>query len=305
MPENATEFVPSPCACPPGTPVRIVGGRTATAPGELDGCGRESFRLHSPCMGRDIEAAVLTPPAYEEDSTRRFPILYALHGRGAPYLCWTEMAPLRRALAAMPMLVVVFNGDSDGCYVDATRRPRSLFRTFFFRELAPFVESAWRADPARRGVTGFSMGGAGAAGFMAERPEFFAGVSFLSSGLDLTVSWTDGDVPRGILNPLLGPVAEAAAEHRRASAFERIAAAIASGKRLPPMLMACGTEDHVLPGARRARDFLARCGAAAEYLESPGGHHWPYWRDISAKVVEFHWNAAHARAARPEQGNGA
>lgn len=304
MTENRTDFVPPPCQCPPGTPVSVIGGRTVAGPDEMDGCRREAFRLHSPCMGRDIEAAVLMPPAYADDSARRFPILYALHGRGAPYLCWTEMAPLRRALAVMPMLVVVFNGDSDGCYVDATRRPRSLFRTFFFGELAPFVESEWRADPTRRGITGFSMGGAGAAGYMAERPEFFVGVSFLSSGLDLTVSWTDSDVPRGILNPLLGPIEEAAAEHRRASAFERISAAIAAGKRLPPMFLACGTEDFVLPGARRARDFLARSGVAAEVLESPGGHHWPYWRDISAKVVEFHWNAVAGGVARDQHGSG-
>ncbi len=289
MTADPSEFMPSPCGCPAATPVRIVGERTVTGPSDLDGCRREAFRLHSPGMGRDINVAVLTPPDYARDDARRFPILYALHGRGAPYLCWTEMAPLRRALAEMPALVVVFNGDSDGCYVDAVRRPRSLFQTFFFRELLPFVESTWRADPSRRAVTGFSMGGAGAAGYLVERPDLFASVSCLSSGLDLTVSWTDGDVPRGILNPLLGSCAENEAAHRRASVFERLRILRDAGTKLPPIFLACGTEDHCLPGARRARDFLARQGIAAEYLESPGGHHWPYWRDISPRVLEFHW----------------
>ena len=286
--DGGSECPPNPCACPAGRPVGIVGPRT-TQTEELNGCARDTFRLHSPSMQRDIEVAVLLPPAYARKTDPRFPVLYALHGRGAPYLTWTEMAPLRHALSERPMIVVVFNGDTAGCYLDASRRPRSLFRTFFFDELTPFIESAYRTDPRRRGVTGFSMGGSGAAMYAVERPGFFAGVSCLSSGLDLTVPWAEDGRPAGMLEPLLGPRAENESAYAQASFFRRCDEALLRSACLPPFFIACGTEDFALGSARRARDFLARRGIPLEYKESPGDHAWPYWRDISPDVVDFHW----------------
>ncbi len=285
--DNLTDLPPR-CACPDGRPVGIVGEKVIETDG-LNDCTRERFRLHSPAMHRDIETAVLLPPAYRRDPERKFPILYALHGRGAPYLTWTEMAPLRRALAERPMMVVVFNGDKAGCYLDATHRPRSLFRTFFFDELAPFLESAYRADPAARGVTGFSMGGSGAALYAVERPDGFAGVSSLSSGLDLTTPWTANGRPVEMLVPLLGPRAENETGYARAGFFRRVEEVLQRGARLPPFFIACGTEDFALAAARRARDFLAERNVTLEYKESPGEHAWPYWRDAAPDIIDFHW----------------
>jgi S-formylglutathione hydrolase FrmB len=42
------------------------------------------------------------------------------------------------------------------------------------------------------------------------------------------------------------------------------------------------------------------------YVESPGRHDWPFWRDASAQVADFHWHwfqkalAARAAAAAPK-----
>jgi putative tributyrin esterase len=45
----------------------------------------------------------------------------------------------------------------------------------------------------------------------------------------------------------------------------------------PKLFQACGTEDPLLDGNRRFRDFIAVPGFDYQYEEGPGQHDWAYW----------------------------
>ena len=96
-----------------------------------EGCSIEKFTVPSKAMGREIRTVVVLPPAYAREGGARYPVLYALHGMGAPYTTWADMSPLRRSLVDHPMILVCFDGDKAGWYIDAKKKPDSRFTTFF------------------------------------------------------------------------------------------------------------------------------------------------------------------------------
>ena len=60
----------------------------------------------------------------------------------------------------------------------------------------------------------------------------------------------------------------------------------ASGKNLPFLYLACGTEDHLLSVNRDFRDFLKKEKADYFYEEGPGVHNWTFWNEYIARGVK-------------------
>src|SRR4051812_9006961 len=54
-----------------------------------EGCTIEKFTVHSQKMNREIKVAVVLPPAYGQEPSAKFGVLYALHGMDAPYASFT------------------------------------------------------------------------------------------------------------------------------------------------------------------------------------------------------------------------
>jgi S-formylglutathione hydrolase FrmB len=291
-----------------------------------EGCRVEKFTIPSPSMSREIKVVIVLPPEYDANPAKTYPVLYGLHGRGAPYTVWSDMSPLRRAMKTQPMILASFDCDQAGWYIDASKKPESQFRTFFFDEFMPYVETAYRASGVR-GITGFSMGGYGALYYMVEKPDLFASISALSSAVGLIRG--DG-VGQRDLQSLLGPYEENKAKYDKLVIADRIAARIANGGTLPPILMHCGTEDHLLNNNREFLAFLVaqnklirerlepqvadetdarqkrnKLGALMAkhqidftHVESPGAHDWSFWVGASAAVADFHWK--HFQNAKPK-----
>ncbi len=301
------------------TPAPDENAKTAeTSP---EGCRIEKFTVWSPSMKRHIQAAVVLPPGFDDKAATTYPILYTLHGAHAPYTAWSDMPLLRRTLKDMPMIVTCFNGDDASMYLDSTTTPTSQFTTFFFDEFVPYIDAHYRVDTARRGVTGFSMGGFGAMHYMLTRPDMFRSVSGLSSafgavrGVQLAARW-------------LGPKQENQEAYDRCDIFKRIADYVAAGRKLPPIYQHCGTEDFLIGANRQFRDFLVNQNARIRdelkpqvepvtdarqkratmaelmaarqidftFVESPGAHNWEFWHPASVAIVEFHWRSFHGPA---------
>ena len=220
-------------------------------------------------MEKDIPYAIVLPATYETESTKTFPVLYCLHGYGAPYDTWAVMSPLLSAIDGdYPAIIVTFEG-STSWYIDHPSDPSIQYTRFFFEELVPFVESTYRAgrSPSMRGVTGFSMGGFGAWHYMLERPDFFASVSALSGAFDRI---PNGE---GALNP-----------------YGRITDRAGTLGTLPPIYMNCGTADSLLSDNRNMAAHLTALGYSNTLIETSGaGHDWPFWRDTSDELLAWHY----------------
>lgn len=313
----ATELPISPTgnATNPGTQARSVAtpecARAAIPTGPVDsttntveGCVIEKLRIFSPSMGRAIKAVVVLPPEYAGHPEKKYPVLYAFHGSDAPYTVWSDMAPLRQALATKPMIVVSFDADRGSWYLDSPNlqtdylRPnksnpaatnnappvKSLFTTFFFDEFIPAVDQRYRVNSQQRMLTGFSMGGFGAFHYLLTKSDQFVSVSSLSGAFP---SLDAPNWPRfeQYLQPLLGTFAENRDRYQVVDLYGRMATV----SKLPPVYLHCGTADSLLEQNRTMRDFLQKRGAACEYLETAGKHDWPFWKAASAGIIDFHW----------------
>ena len=130
---------------------------------------------------------VYTPPQYDAEPERSFPVLYWLHGSGsatahiAPISAWFHDAIAAGDIA--PMIVVMPNGMAYRMWCDSFDGNFPM-ESVVIDDLLPEVDAAFRTISAREGriVEGFSMGGQGAARLGLRRPDLFAGVSILGAG---------------------------------------------------------------------------------------------------------------------------
>ena len=268
-----------------------------------EGCTIEKFNVYSKSMERAIRVIVILPPEYKAKPDKKYPILYTLHGFGAPYGTFSDMSPLRKALKDKPMIVTCMDGDKGSWYLDSTYTQKdysneakkkgapklppvkSLFTTFFFDEFIPCVDKYYRVNPSQRMVTGFSMGGFGAFHYILTKPKMFASVSALSGSL---VPMIGGGLET-YFQPILGTPSQHRDRYEEIDFYGRIKNLASKGEKLPPIFLHSGTEDGALPGSENMSKFLQSKGFNCKFEKSSGGHNWAFWSGASAGVIDFHW----------------
>jgi S-formylglutathione hydrolase FrmB len=161
------------------------------------------YRTFTSAIARaTVSYHIYTPPQYDSEPTRRFPVLYWLHGSGGgltgiPILT-AYFDEAIRAGRIPPMLVVYPNGMSSSMWADS-KDGRVPMESMVVRNLVPHVDATFRTIATREGrlLEGFSMGGSGASRLGLRYPDVFGAMSMLAAGpLDL-----DFNGPRATGNP--------------------------------------------------------------------------------------------------------
>ena len=152
------------------------------------------YKLATSSVGWLPRVNVLLPDGY--DTSRRYPVLFLLHGGGENYSTFDTKYDIRNHTAGRDLIVVMPDGGAAGWYCDPESSnvgPRN-WETFHIKELLPWVDAtfATTGQASGRAVSGFSMGGFGALKYAAKYPELFASVSSHSGPADLRIQ--DGAV---------------------------------------------------------------------------------------------------------------
>ena len=123
------------------------------------------------------QAYVYTPPEYEADPGRRYPVLYLQHGAGEDGRGWVKQGRMNLILdnliaegSAQPMLVVMETGyataaapapDGAAAPGGGGGGPPNAFAQLVIDDLIPMIDSTYRTLPDRenRAMAGLSMGG--------------------------------------------------------------------------------------------------------------------------------------------------
>ncbi len=231
---------------------------------------------------------VLLPEDYDESPTRRYPVLYLLHGGLGNHRSFDEHHDIRALTAGRRLIVVMPDGGNAGWYcnpVSSFAGPRN-WENFHIHQLLPWVDANFRthADYDGRAVSGFSMGGFGALKYAAKYYGHFASVSShsgpasLRRDLGVVVHWAN--TSSAAVELLGGMVYGAPWAQARVSADNPV-------ERLPSyrnkrVFLACGLgndpidldvqEAEVRNGHREFRGLLDEAGIPHEAHELPGGH---------------------------------
>jgi S-formylglutathione hydrolase FrmB len=149
----------------------------------------ECNSVPSKILARNVAYCVVLPPSFDADKTRRFPILYFLHGLGDNEQffvhsgAWNMVEDLRERGEVKDFLIATPDGGA-GFYIDS-RDGKNRYEDFLLQEFLPFIEKRYRVAPGRanRAISGVSMGGYGALHLAFRHPQLFSSVSAHSAAL--------------------------------------------------------------------------------------------------------------------------
>lgn len=115
---------------------------------------------------------VYLPPSYERSPTRRYPVIYLLHGFGSLRGLWDGLLPVQTrmdsliAVGAVEDMIVVMpdaqNALGGSFYINSAATGN--WEDFIAHDLVGYIDGKYRtqARPRSRGIAGLSMGGYGA-----------------------------------------------------------------------------------------------------------------------------------------------
>ena len=122
--------------------------------------------IDSPLLHVPGKVRLLLPPGYSEDPTRRWPVLWLLHGGAdGAYTDWTEKGDVKNIVGDREVLVVMPDSGPCSGYMDwkDTGIPPRKWESFHMGELYDLLKNEYRVGD-RQAIAGVSMGGGGALG---------------------------------------------------------------------------------------------------------------------------------------------
>lgn len=148
--------------------------------------------FHSKSTDTHRRAFVYTPPGYDQESDKRYPVLYLQHGYGENEYGWSVqghagliMDNLIAEKKVRPFLIVMTYGMTNeirfGGLRDFDIRP---FQTVLCDELIPYIDGHFRtlADQPNRAMAGLSMGGMETKTITLRKLDLFSHIGLFSGG---------------------------------------------------------------------------------------------------------------------------
>lgn len=246
----------------------------------------------SAIIGDDRDYYVYTPPGYDPNANRAYPVLYLLHGYSDQANGWTAVGKANLILDSLlaenkiePMIVVMPLGYGAPEIVQRTpafgapfnnaelrERNFSNFRAALIDEVIPRIERMYRvkADRDSRAIAGLSMGGSETLLTGLNRLDKFSWIGSFSAG---------------------GLGADFATDFPQLSS--------AANSQIHLLWIACGTEDRLIKINRDLVAWLESKDIRLTQIETPGMHTWMVWRNnlIELTPLLFRGTAGHVGAA--------
>jgi enterochelin esterase family protein len=202
---------------------------------------------------------VYTPPGYSKDPSKKYPVVYLLHGSGDNDSHWSLLGQanviadnLIAEGKAVPMIIVMPDGHVSGPGGTGGRpQSRQAFEKDLLESVIPLVEKEYRveADAQHRAIVGLSMGGGQSLNVGLGHPDMF--------------SW-------------IGAFSAAAPGPEMLAALKKEAEKV--NQQLKLLWIAIGKEDFLLKRNHTFIESLKEAKINHEYQETAGGHRWGVWR---------------------------
>jgi len=230
----------------------------------------------TPARGANTLASyrIYLPPDYEISATRRYPVIYFLHGASvdskrpivAGYVARIDAAI--RSGVMPPVIVVIPQGLNQNRWMDSKDGTKPM-ESIIVKNLIPHIDATYRTIATRQGraIEGHSMGGFGALHIGFNNPDLFVAVT----GNSPCCVTTDTPPADGAFSSVYGNDRD----YFMAMAPTTLAAKNATKIKQQSVRIICGTKDALFTGAQWTHEQLTTLGIQHEWLpvpESPHNH---------------------------------
>jgi len=153
----------------------------------------QQILFQSPSTNTVRRAFVYTPPGYEKEKSKRYPVLYLQHGWGEDETAWSNQGHANLIMDNLiaegkikPFIIVMTYGMTNDVKIGGGMRNFKVdgFQTVLTDELVPYVDGHFRtiADRSHRAMAGLSMGGMETHAITLNKPDEFGYYALLSGG---------------------------------------------------------------------------------------------------------------------------
>jgi S-formylglutathione hydrolase FrmB len=277
----------------------VLPGTTASAHAQ----GRaECSVVKSAILARNVRYCAFLPASFDQDKTKKFPVLYYLHGLGDNEQSllnlggWDVIEELRRQGKVGEFVVLAPAGGHTFFINSVDGKVR--YEDFLMKEFMPQMEKRYRAESRRgkRGITGISMGGYGALRLGFKYPNQFEAVSGQMAALiaEIPENFSAGGAgsASGMMGDVFGsPFNRAYWDRNNVFTFAKTDP-VAELKRMKIYFDVGNNDDYGFErGAEQLHKLLDSRGVANEFHVYPGRHDPQFAMRHFSSVIEFQWKA--------------
>lgn len=147
----------------------------------------------SKSTGTSRRAFVYTPPDYEKDKSKKYPVLYLQHGWGEDENAWSNQGHANLIMDNLIaegktkafIIVMTYGMTNELGWGHLKDFKVDTFQTVLVDELIPYVDANFRtlSDPSHRAMAGLSMGGFETHAITLNKPDIFSYYGLLSGGV--------------------------------------------------------------------------------------------------------------------------
>jgi len=254
----------------------------------------DNLSMKSKILNMERKYAVYLPPDYES-SQRSYPVLYLLHGSGDDQTGWVQFGEVLHIAneainegKATPMIIVMPDANTGKRGYVNDVKGEWLYEDFFFQELMPYVEKAYRikGEKRYRAVAGLSMGGEGTFIYALHHPELFSSACPLSAA---TGPRSLEEISKYRLWPAGDSISVEAktAYFKKYSVLSLIENMPDDQKKAVRWFIDCGDDDFLFEGNSLVHIAMRKKEIPHEFRIRDGSHSWTYWRASLPVVLEF------------------
>ena len=253
--------------------------------------------IYSKILDANRQFTIYLPQSYEVDATRKYPILYLLHGMSGVNTSWFTdqrvkdvMDQLVASGEACEMIIVSPNagGNPATCWNGYFNMPGWAYEDFFYKEFLPYIEKTYRVkgDKQHRAIAGLSMGGGGTASYAQRYPDMYCAAYAMSALMNIPVSGEEAGKDPDPTNKM-AVLTRSVQEH---SCIRYVAEADDARKaqlRTVQWFVDCGDDDFLLDRNIEFFQAMRNADIPCQFRVRDGGHTSEYWHSALYMCLPF------------------
>ena len=239
----------------------------------------DTISVYSNAMHKSYKCVVIKPDSYKKFTHKggendNYPVVYLLHGHAGWYSNWIIRVPeLKNYADNYQFIIVCPDGGYSSWYFDSPVDSTMKYETYIGTEIPGYIDAHYHTlkDRKARAITGLSMGGHGALFLAFRHAGSFGACGSMSGGVDLNASRNKFDIMKRI-----GDTITNADNWKKYSVINVIET---YPKDSLAIIIDCGIDDIFFSINHSLHEKMVELKIPHDYIERPGKHEWPYWRN--------------------------